>query len=351
MSASSPRSTASISAADALELDKTFWVDSLSASVRGGRTSASEDLARVLQSEREYWCRLCVQQVGEMEKAMQAKVEALEGRILERARESVGPLVDEAAGGLRAELRQEAEVQRAERESAAIQAAKAEAEARCSARLEVAEAAVRELRGELREALSERHALQDALQEQRRETVALSGRLERLEGQRPEQGQPATPPDAGRRGVDTSSACARTPVADSALPPLRSEGLALRGDAPERPAEAPAPAGAELPRLLGRGRSVSPARCCAKGALARGGLRGGGSPAGLPAIPQGRRDSLKDSLRQVVSAVQRTLDDFQEEPGEGAPRASEQPAPPPRARRPGSSRGERRRCGRRRCRR
>jgi len=71
---------------------------------------------------------------------------------------------------------------------------------------------------------------------------------------------------------------------------------------------------------------------CAKGAVTRDRLqKGGGSLAERSTVPQGSRDSLKGSLIQMGSAVQRTPDVFQEEPQEGSPRASEQTTLPPGA--------------------
>ncbi|CAK0891811.1 unnamed protein product, partial [Prorocentrum cordatum] len=128
-----------------------------------GRTSGTEDVARVLQSEREYWSRKCLQQVGgEVEKAMQMKAGALESSVVEKAKESLMPFIDEAVAGLQGRilrsLHQELEVQRAEWEAQRARQAQVEAaalaaqvEARCAAQLDALRATVGELRSELRE--------------------------------------------------------------------------------------------------------------------------------------------------------------------------------------------------------
>merc|ERR1740121_1098372 len=209
MSSWSTKSSAST--ADVVELDKISQVDSLSASVRGwppvrarwpwmSSASGAEGVARVLQSEREYWSRKCLQEVGgEVEKAMQEKAELLEIRAAEKANESLRPFIDEVVselqGRISTSLHQELEVQRAEWEATALQvqkdrqtqaeaallAAKEEVEARCSAKLEAMQATIGELCGELRE--------------QRQKIAALSRTLESLgpRGNEPAQASPGPP--------------------------------------------------------------------------------------------------------------------------------------------------------------
>jgi hypothetical protein len=270
--ASSVSSASRAPAADVAELDKTFRVDSLSMSVRGW-TSGTEDVSRVLHSERECWSQKCIHQVGdEVEKAMQEKAEALESRAVEKAKDSLRPfiheVVSELQGRISRSLHQELVVQRVEWEAKAFQvqkdrqaqaeaallAAREEVEARYSARLDAMQATIGQLCGELRE--------------QRQEIAALSGRLERL--------------DPSRCSADRGDVQELAPAVVHKLPPVSGppapppSGASVSAEMPRPPCTAPprSSRGARRRRSCRRcrwWRCTRPARCSSR-------------PRGLPSV-------------------------------------------------------------------
>jgi len=299
--------------------------------------------SEALQSEREYWSQLCLTQVGQVEVAMKEKLRQLELALMEKARQCAEASAAEMHDRLSRSVMQEMEVQREELEVHRYRPARTRAATDwrdagepCADRIAALEAVVEDLRETVANELAARASLDRLLSEQRRE---IAGLRDRCRSPAEQAVAPSAAPSPAPRSLagsvrdivadfearsktdldistrrSESSACPSTSASlpsealasaevspsptpsslgrrrDGAVPSHRHSGRATTVHLPQ-----------ELPRLLGRALSPPPRT---------------GSKTPQPAsskTPGGITRDLEQTLKQVVSAVQKTLGDIDDQ--------------------------------------